>query len=85
MLFVILLLAYYIDLITLNSSNLRFDIFGLSYFEYLEKIIDSADDKNRLIYFIFSLGEFVIAFIYARIINIIFTTIARKKIEKNKE
>ena len=52
MLFIVLLLTYYIMLITLNSSNLKLDIFGLSYFEYFEYIIDSFDDRNRLTYFV---------------------------------
>ena len=82
-LFIILLLSYFICLITLNSSNLRFDIFNLSYFEYFEYIIDSFDDRNRLIYFIICLIDFFVTFLYARINYIIFNKIAKNQL-KNK-
>ena len=42
MIFSILILIYFLMLITLNSSNLRIDIFEISYFEYFEYIIDSS-------------------------------------------
>ena len=83
MLFIVLLLTYFIILITLNSSNLRFDVFGLSYFEYFEYIIDSFDDRNRLTYFIICLIDFVVTYIYARLIYFIFNTLAKSKLEDN--
>ena len=83
MLFIVLLLTYFIMLITLNSSNLRLDIFGLSYFEYFEYIIDSFDDRNRLTYFLICLIDFVITFIYSRLIYFIFNTISKSKLENN--
>ena len=85
MLFIILLLSYFIMLITLNSSNLRYDLFQLSYFEYFEYLIDSFDDRNRLIYFSICLGDFLLSFFYARLIYLIFNSIAKHKIEAKKE
>ena len=79
MLVMILLLCYFITLITLNSSNLSFDIFNLTYFEYYEYIIDSFDDRNRINLFAICLGDFVIAFIYSRVIYLIFDKKARNK------
>ena len=78
MLFTVLLFSYYIMLITLNSSNLRIDIFDLSYFEYFEYIIDSFDDRNRLKFFICCLVDFIVSFIYSRIIFYLFNTLAKK-------
>ena len=78
MLFTVLLLSYYIMLITLNSSNLRIDIFDLSYFEYFEYIIDSFDDRNRLKFFICCLVDFIVSFVYSRIIYYLFNTLAKK-------
>ena len=85
MLFIILLLSYFIMLITLNSSNLRYDLFQLSYFEYFEYLIDSFDDRNRLIYFTICLADFLLSFFYARLIYLIFNSIAKHKIEAKKE
>ena len=84
MFFIVILMAYFIMLITLNSSNLRVDIFNLSYFEYFEYLIDSFDDRNRLMLFIICLGDFVLAFIYSRITYLIFNHLARKKLNKEK-
>ena len=84
MLFIVLLISYFICLITLNSSNLRFDVFDLSYFEYFEYLIDAFDDRNRLIYFIICLFDFVSTFLFARTIYFIFNNISKSQLKKNK-
>jgi magnesium-transporting ATPase (P-type) len=84
MFFIILLMAYFIMLITLNSSNIRFDIFNLSYFEFFEYIIDSIDDRNRLKFFVICLCDFIMAFIFSRVTYLIFNQLARKKLSEEK-
>ena len=76
MLFAILLLSYFIVIICLNSSNLRFDIFNITYFEYFEYLIDSFDDKNRLTYFLCCFIDFIVSILISRIIYFIFNTIS---------
>ena len=83
MLFIVLLLSYFIMLITLNSSNLNLDIFGLYYFEYFEYMIDSFDDRNRLTYFVICLIDFIVTYIYARLIYFIFNSISKSKLDNS--
>lgn len=72
-------------LITLNSSNLRIDIFEISYFEYFEYIIDSFDDRNRLDFFAICLFDFIISFLYSRIVYFCFDKMARASLNSNKD
>ena len=85
MIFSILILIYFLMLITLNSSNLRIDIFNISYFEYFEYIIDSFDDRNRLDFFAICLFDFTISFLYSRIVYFLFDKVARSRINSNKD
>ena len=84
MLSIILLLSYFVMLVTLNSSNLRVDIFNISYFEYYEYIIDSFDDRNKIKYIIFTSSDFVLSIIYSKIIYYIFNKISMNKKDINK-
>ena len=85
MLFTVLVVAYFISLVTLNSSNLRTDIFDLTYFEYFEYLIDSFDDKNRLKYFFFCFADFVVGFVVSRIIYFIFNAISLSQISSGSD
>jgi magnesium-transporting ATPase (P-type) len=85
MIFTVLVVAYFISLVTLNSSNLRIDIFHLTYFEYFEYLIDSFDDRNRLKYFFFCFGDFLIGFIVSRIIYFIFNAISLSQISSGND
>lgn len=85
MIFSILILIYFSMLITLNSSNLRIDIFEISYFEYFEYIIDSFDDRNRLDFFAICLIDFVISFLYSRFVYFFFDKMARASLNSNKD
>ena len=77
-LFNLMLFIYFIDLITLNSSNYKFDFFGITDFEFNEDIIDSFDDRNRLKCFRVCALDFCVSFIYSRIVYLIFDRLAKK-------
>ena len=77
--FNLLLLFNHINLITLNSSNFRNDIFNFAFFEYTEKLMDSFDDKNRLILMYICTIDFTVTFIYSLIVYFIFYKIAKNK------
>ena len=72
------LFFYFISLITLNSSNYKFDIFNITDFEFNEYLIDTFDDRNRLKCFIVCALDFSCSFIFSRIIFFIFDKLAQK-------
>ena len=76
--FNLVLFIYFIILITLNSSNFRCDIFGITDFELNEDLIDSFDDRNRLKCFRVCALDFSASFIYSRIVYLIFDKLANK-------
>jgi magnesium-transporting ATPase (P-type) len=79
--FVVLCLIVLINglaIFTLNSSNFKFDILSLE-FEFNEDLIDSIGDERKFNYFLLLFADFVICFIYSRIIQFIFDKIAQKK------
>ena len=78
-LFVLFLFLYYIILVSLNSSNFKFDFFKISFFEYQEKLIDSFDDKNRMNLIVVCVVDFFASFFYTGIVKFIFYKIAEYK------
>ena len=72
----LLLLAYFVTLLTLNSSNYKFDLFNFLSFEYLDNNIDSFDDNNKINCFLTCLLDFFSTIIYSRIIYFIFGKLA---------
>ena len=76
MFFIVIFLFYLLILITLTSSNFRKDIFEITYFEYLNKLIDSYSDRNKIISFNVIIIDFGCSFIYSRIIYYIFLKIS---------
>ena len=75
--FNLVLFFYFITLITLNSSNYKFDIFNITDFEFNEYLIDTFDDRNRLKCFIVCAIDFSCSFIFSRIIFFIFDKLAK--------
>ena len=85
--FVLLLVIYFIILISLNSSNFKTDFFKITFFEYQEYLIDSFDDRNRMHLILVCIVDFLISFFYSRIFYYIFYKVSEhksmKKIEIN--
>ena len=73
-----MLFIYFIILISLNSSNYKYDFFGITDFEFNDDLIDSFDDRNRLKCFRVCALDFCASFIYSRIIYLIFDKLAKK-------
>ena len=71
------LFFYFITLITLNSSNYKFDVFKITDFEFNEYLIDTFDDTNRLKCFLVCAADFSGSFIFSRIIFFIFDKLAK--------
>ena len=84
-LFLLFLVLYYIILITLNSSNFKFDFIKITVFEYSGILLDSFSDKNRFYVLVSCLFDFVGSLIYLGIINFIFSRIARYISSKDNE
>ena len=76
--FNLMLFIYFIILISLNSSNYKYDFFGITDFEFNDDLIDSFDDRNRLKCFRVCALDFCASFIYSRIIYLIFDKLAKK-------
>ena len=77
--FNVIIFIYFIILITLNSSNYRYDLFDITDFEFNEELIDSFDDQNRLKCFRVCALDFCLSFVYSRIIFFIFGRLAKRK------
>ena len=77
--FNLVLFIYFIVLITLNSSNFRWDLFNITDFEFNDDLIDSFDDNNRIKCFMVCGIDFCFSFIYSRIIYCIFDKLAKNK------
>ena len=73
------LFIYFIVLITLNSSNFKYDIFKITDFEFNENLMDCFDEKNRLKCFRVCALDFCCSFIYSRIVYCIFDNLAKNK------
>ena len=77
--FNLVLFIYFIILITLNSSNYKYDIFNITDFEFNESLVDTFDDENRIKCFRVCALDFGCSFIYSRIIYFIFNKLAKNK------
>ena len=71
---------YCVILLTLNNSNFKYDIFNITHFEFIEDIIDSFDDNNKMNCVKYLLLDFVCSLVYSRIIYFIFDRLARRKV-----
>ena len=77
--FVLFFFLYLHILLTLNSSNYRFDIFNITYFEFLNELIDSYSDRNKILTVIVFIIDFGCSFIYSIIVYYIYDKLAKNK------
>ena len=80
--FNLLIIFYFIILITLCSSNYHVDFFRITSFEYNVNLLDSFDDNNRLTCFLIYFTDFFFCFIYSRIVYFIFDRLSKSKSKK---
>ena len=73
-------MIYFVILLTLNNSNFKYDIFNITYFEFIEDIIDSFDDNNKMNCVKYLIIDFVCSLVYSRIIYFIFDRLAQRKL-----
>ena len=81
----LLIVLYIIILITLNSSNLRYDFFNITIFEFSKNLTDTFADKNRIWLILLSLFDFISSIFFSTIIYYIFDKIAKNKISQKKD
>ena len=81
----LLILLYMIILITLNSSNFKYDFLDMTIFEYSKVLMDSFSDKNRHCLLYACEIDFTFSIILSTIVYYIFDKIAKYKISKNNE
>jgi magnesium-transporting ATPase (P-type) len=77
----IILLLYFIILVTLSSSNYRCDIFNITFFEQLEELVDSFDDQNKLNCFWLCIIDLVASIFYSKLVFYIFNKLAQRSSE----
>ena len=77
----IVLLLYFIILVTLSSSNYRCDIFNITVFEQLEELVDSFDDQNKLNCFWLCIIDLVASIFYSKLVFYIFNKLAQRSSE----
>ena len=78
-LFNLMLFLYFIILETLNSSNFRYDFFNVTIYEFLEEIVDSFADQNKLKSLRICIIDLFFSITYSRIIYFIFDKLAQRK------
>ena len=76
--FIIIFIFYILLLLTLNSSNYHYDLFNIHHFEFLNQLIDSYSDRNKILAFNIFVIDIGSTFIYSRIIYYIFNRISKK-------
>ena len=72
-----------IILISLNSSNFKYDFLGMTIFEFSKVLMDSFSDKNRYYLLCACEIDFVFSIILSTIVYYIFDKIAKYKLSKN--
>ena len=76
---------YFYDIVFLNNSNFKVDIFGILYFEFFENIVDAYDEKNKMNCFLVCFQDFFLSIIYSRIVYYIFGILSKKNSNNNKK
>ena len=74
--FNLLLFLYFIILQLLNSSNFKYDIFKITIYEFLDELVDSFADQNKMKSICFCLIDLFFSLMYSRIIYYIFDILA---------
>ncbi len=82
--FALLMVLYILILITLNSSNFRYDFFDITVFEFSPKLIDSFGDKNRIWLILLSFFDFISSILFSTLIYYIFDKIAKNRLSIKK-
>ena len=77
--FNLLIIFYFILLITLNSGNFKSDILEITYFEFSEDLVDAYDENNRINCFKIYILDFFCCLIYSRIVYFIFDRLSKRK------
>ena len=77
----IVILLYFIILVTLSSSNYRCDFFKITVFEQLEELVDSFDDENKLNCFRLCIIDLVASIFYSKLVYYIFNKLAQRSSE----
>ena len=78
----LLLFIYLVIIVCLSSSNMKYDLLRITYFEFSSNLIDSFSDKNKIYLLIALMYDFVGSFILSTIIYYIFRLIAKMKLPK---
>ena len=78
----LLLFIYLVIIVCLNSSNMKYDFIGITYFDFSANLIDSFSDKNKIFLLMALLFDFIGSFVLSTIIYYIFTIIAKMKLPK---
>ena len=79
--FTLILSLYFLLLELLNSSNYKYDIFNITFYEFVDDLADSFADQNKLKSFLYCLIDLFGSIIYSRIIYYIFDFLANRNIK----
>ena len=74
--FNLILFFYFVALETLNSSNFKLDPFNITIYEFIEELVDSFADTNKLKSLRACMIDLAASIIYSRIIYLIFDKLA---------
>ena len=79
----LIILLYFVIVLTLNNSNYNIDIFNILYFEFFENLVDAYDENNKIECFYICLIDFVANTLYSKVIYIVFDYLSKKKSDNN--
>ena len=80
-----IIVTYILILVTLNSSNLRYDFFNITTFEFSKKLMDSFADKNRVWLILLCFFDFICSILFSNLVYYILDKIAKNKFDNNED
>ena len=80
-----IIVTYILILVTLNSSNLRYDFFNITTFEFSNNLMDSFADKNRIWLILLCIFDFICSILFSNLVYFIFDKIAKNRLDNNKD
>ena len=73
----LIILLYFITILTLSDSNYKLDIFNILYFEFFENLVDAYDENNKFNFCLICLIDFCLSIAYSRVVYYIFDKLSR--------
>ena len=72
----LVILLYFVIVLTLSNSNYNVDIFNILYFEFFENLVDAYDENNKFNFCLICLIDFSLSIVYSRVVYFVFNKLS---------